>query len=160
MYLEYRTPAIFHAKRDVLDKLDRVQRKFLKDIGVDEITALMEFNLAPLAARRDMAMLGVIHRTVLGKGPRQFRELFKQDKAGRLVDPRSSIGGELVKRSALGLAAIYNLLPEGCKKTKQVNDFQRGLQELMKERATEGCEDWAGTFSGRTSLLRHPLKAK
>ena len=88
-----------------------MQHKFLKDTGVDDITALMEFNLAPLAARRDMAMLGVLHRTVLGRGPRHFKELFKLDTAGRLVDPRSTIGGEMVKRSALGLVAIYNLLP-------------------------------------------------
>ena len=73
-YLEYRTPAIYHAKREALQKLDRVQSKLLSDIGVDEVTALIEFNLAPLSARRDMAMLGVIHRTVLGKGPPHFKQ--------------------------------------------------------------------------------------
>ena len=76
-YLEYRTPAIYHAKREALQKLDRVQSKLLSDIGVDEVTALIEFNLAPLSARRDMAMLGVIHRTTLGRGPVQFRAFFK-----------------------------------------------------------------------------------
>ena len=158
-YLEYRTPAIYHAKRDVLDKLDRVQHKFLKDIGVDDITALMEFNLAPLAARRDMAMLGVLHRAVLGKGPRHFEELFQLDTAGRLVDPRSTIGGEMVKRSALGLVAIYNMILGRCKKTCQAKDFQQGLQTLVKERAKDGCDDWAGVCSPRIFLQRHPLQA-
>ena len=38
--------------------------------------ALFVFHLAPLSVRRDIAILGVIHRMVLGRGP-QFRELFK-----------------------------------------------------------------------------------
>ena len=68
-YLEYRTPAIYHATRAILCRLDAVQTRFLKDIGVDEGTASTVFHLAPLCARRDMALLGFIHRTVLGKGP-------------------------------------------------------------------------------------------
>ena len=73
-FLEYRTPAVYHATKKVLNRLDAIQTRFLKDVGVDEITALSEFNLAPLAMRRDVAMLGLIHRTVLGKGPVQFKE--------------------------------------------------------------------------------------
>ena len=34
--------------------------------------ALEHFSLAPLAARREIAMLGVIHRAVLKKGPLQL----------------------------------------------------------------------------------------
>ena len=68
-YLEYRTPAIYHATRVVLGRLDAVQSRFLHDVGVNEVDALVHFRLAPLSARRDMAMLGLIHRTVLGKGP-------------------------------------------------------------------------------------------
>ena len=33
----------------------------------------MKYSLAPLLARRDIAMLGLIHRTVLGFGPKQFK---------------------------------------------------------------------------------------
>eukprot|EP00969_Alexandrium_andersonii_P029728 1298020-Alexandrium_andersonii.AAC.1 len=31
--------------------------------------ALFRFRLAPLATRRDIALLGLVHRTVLGQGP-------------------------------------------------------------------------------------------
>ena len=68
-FIEYRTAAIYHARRDVLVRLDRVQEKFLEDVGISSQDALLHFNLAPLASRRDMAMLGMIHRTVLRKGP-------------------------------------------------------------------------------------------
>ena len=46
-YLEYRTPAIYHATQTILCRLDAVQTRFLKDIGVDELTALNNFHLAP-----------------------------------------------------------------------------------------------------------------
>ena len=157
-YLEYRTPAIYHAKRDVLQKLDMIQSKFLNHCGVDETAALIVFNLAPLAARRDIAMLGLIHRTALGKGPQHFKELFERGSNGRLVDPRQSIGGELVKRSALGLIAIYNFLPDRCTQLRSVKLFQAELQTILKELAAEGCSDWADAFSPRVPLDRHMLK--
>ena len=75
-FLEYRTPAIYHAKREILWKLDRVQSRFLEDAGLNEADALMKFSLAPLSGRRDMAMLGLIHRTVLGRGPRTLETTF------------------------------------------------------------------------------------
>ena len=95
-FIEYRTPAVYHATRDILDRLDRIQTKFLQDAGVNDVTALMEFNLAPLAASRDMAMLGLIHRTVLGEGSEHFREHFQVLGGRRLRDPRSTSGGQLI----------------------------------------------------------------
>ena len=50
-FLEYRTPAIYHATKVMLDRLDAVQSRFLSDAGVDEVCALMEFRLAPLCVR-------------------------------------------------------------------------------------------------------------
>jgi uncharacterized protein YjiS (DUF1127 family) len=157
-FIEYRTPAIYHAKRDSLAALDRLQNRFLKDAGVDEDAALTHFNLAPLSSRRDMAMLGMIHRTMLGKGPAQFLQLFKKAADRKFEDPRSRLGGELVKRSAFGLVAIYNLLPHSCRQANTVKDFQQSIQQLIKERAEEGCQDWANTLSPRIPLDRHPLK--
>jgi hypothetical protein len=112
-FLEYRTPAIYHATRAVLSRLDGVQSNFLHDIGVDETVALINFHLAPLSARRDMALLGVIHRTMLGKGPAQFLDFFQRDPSqhGKVLDHRRLSKSPLIKRSALGLVAIYNMLP-------------------------------------------------
>ena len=36
------------------------------------------YDLAHLAARRDMGMLGIIHRSVLGPGPEHVHEFFVQ----------------------------------------------------------------------------------
>jgi hypothetical protein len=157
-YLEYRTPAVYHATRDILARLDRVQTRFLKNAGLDEKDALMYFNLAPLAARRDIAMMGLIHRTVSKKGPMHFREYFRKLPSGKLMDPRETGGCELVKRSALGLCAIYNMLPESCTREKTVKGFQRSLQEIIKRRLADNCNDWVNTFSPRVPLWKHPLK--
>ena len=91
-YLEYRTPAVYHATRSVLDKLDEVQRRFLRNVGVDEETARLEFNLAPLEMRRDIAMLGVIQRAAIKEGPPQLQQLFQKSQGGfRVIDPFENV---------------------------------------------------------------------
>ena len=102
-YMEYRTPAIYHATRVVISRLDAVQSRFLRDVGVDDVTALIKLHLAPLSTRRDIAMLGLIHRTICGKGPSQFKEFFLHDRQhAKLVDPRFTLRSPLIKRSATG----------------------------------------------------------
>ena len=167
-FLEYRTPSVYHAWRDVLGRLDNVQQRFLRDVGISDLAALMEFNLAPLSTRRDIAMLGLIHRTVLGKGPSHFRRHFwlagPTETAGRrnhcrhLMDPRMEIRGNLIGRSALGLAAVYNMLPEVIVMSEDVPSFQARLQRLVKGRANDGCDDWQSTLSPRLPLTSHPLQ--
>ena len=172
-YVEYRTAAVYHATNTVLRPLNAVQTRFLKALGCTELEALMEFNLAPLSARRDIAMLGVIHRTTLGKGPAHFREFFKpaertqrtyftrrtaRNHTKPLEDPRTGRFPELLRRSALGLIAVYNMLPPELVLAKTVKEFQSNLQELLKTRAKEGCDDWAETLSPRVPLWCHPLR--
>ena len=165
-FLEYRTPAVYHARRNALSRLDNVQQRFLRDVGIDDLTALMQFNLAPLSTRRDIAMMGLIHRTALGRGAPHFRKHFRlagpdfvgQRNHGRhLVDPRLEVRGNMVARSALGLVAIYNMLPNQVAMVTDISLFQAGLQRIVKERASEGCLDWAATFSPRLPLASHPL---
>ena len=77
-YLEYRTPAIYHGAATLLEGVNAIQKRFLREIGMTPEEALMKFHSAPLTARRDMAMLGIIHRSVLGLGPDHFNEHFIQ----------------------------------------------------------------------------------
>ena len=65
---------------------------------------------------------------------------------------------ELLRRSALGLVKVYNLLPESAVATDCVKEFQHNLQELVKTRAKEQLDDWKETLSPRTPWWRHPLK--
>ena len=156
-FLEYRTPAIYHATRAVLQRLDAVQSKFLRDAGVDELTAIAEFHLAPLAVRRDIAMLGLIHRTMLGKGPSQFAKHFKRLGQRRIHDPRDECKSPLIKRSAYGLIAVYNMLPENILASRSVKLFQRRCQEMICKLAVNGYPQWQDILSPRVALTTHPL---
>ena len=147
-FLEYRTPAIHHACDTSLFELDSVQRHLLEAAGLTAIDALYVCNLAPLGARRDMALLGLIHRTVLCKGPSHFKEFFVPTGAEgkhrfQLKEFRhvhfsdymfpGSRPAEYIWKSALGLTSVYNRLPRDIvEASSSVPMFQSALQRLLK----------------------------
>ena len=177
-FVECRTPAIYHACASALQTLDSVQDSFLSVTGMSDLEALLVANLAPVCVRRDIALLGVIHRTVLGRGPAHFRKFIRRchnkgDENGKhrlqLHEFRNgdasdyflpgSRPADYIQHSMLGLVAIYNILPaevvEGC---ACVPSFQGALQDLVKVRAFQyHCPDWKWTLSPRIPLHRHPL---
>ena len=172
-FIEYRTPAVYHAVKTLLQRVDRIQERFLEDAGISMVEALFAFNLAPLQTRRDMALLGAIHRSALGKGPPHLVKHFPKapppvymTRANQrrhhlyLDDPRDGRHTELLIRSAFGLVAVYNKLPVSVVLAQSVATFQGHLQDLIKGRAEAGCADWMETFSPRRPMLTdHPLDA-
>ena len=70
---------------------DRIQENFLEEIGIDDVNALCDFNLAPLALRRDITMLSLIHRTVIGQSPSHFHRWFYIERNGN----RRSLAAEI-----------------------------------------------------------------
>ena len=121
------------------------------------MTAIARFNLAPLAVRRDIAMLGVSHRTALGKGPKVFAEHFRRQDQRFLHDPRTDFKAPIIKRSALGLVAVYNMLPTSILATKSVKLFQQQIQAMVSKYAQNGYPRWQEMLSPRVSLETHPL---
>ena len=170
-YIEYRTAAIYHACDTILAPLDAVQTRFLRELGISEEVALFHFNLAPLSCRRDIAMLGLIHRCVLEKGPEHFGTFFAPSSSlsrntrstsrrhGRqIADIRNRRFLEIERRSALGLIWVYNRIPESIISHDCVKDFQRSLQLLLKDHILAGCDDWKDTLSPRIAVYKHPLR--
>lgn len=166
-YTEYRTAAIYiyiyiyHSNVSSLEAVDQVQRSFLKDIGVSELSAFMFFNLAPLRLRRDTAMLGLIHRTVLGISPQHFQRFFFAESCSdrrtkrckrhhrQLYEYRQGQYLDMVGRSALGLTSVYNLLPREIVEVNDVKMFQRLLQDLARDCASRNVPDWQHMLSTR-----------
>ena len=169
-YIEYRTSAIYHADATTLLDIERQYGRFLKAIGISKKQALDMYKLAPLNARRDMAMLGVIHRAVLGEGPAQIQKYFQLSSENlhpngrnllrrhnrQLSSYRKGKFLETTARSILGLVDVYNMLPQKIVDAGSVKIFQGMLQGLMKE---QGCsaDDWETLFSPRHALHAHPL---
>ena len=177
-FIEYRTAAIYHACDSALASLDRIQDKLLEAAGASRAEALGAFNLAPLSARRDIALLGLIHRAVLGRGPQHFREFFKLNgEAGRASSGRHrlqlveyedghwtdfalprSCPANYIRHSVLGLVSVYNRLPASIVEvSSSVSFFQSGLQDLLRHSAGSGDPDWARLFSPRVPWHKHPL---
>ena len=62
---EFANGAILHASKSSLNRLDNLQSSFLRDLDISEYQAFMEFNFAPAALRRDIGILGFLHKRSL-----------------------------------------------------------------------------------------------
>ena len=123
--LECHNGAIFHAADSHLAVLDRLQHSFIHALGMTEATMFLEHNLAPLRLRRDIAILGLLHKCNLGQVHpllcRLFRGRYRPNftfRARRHNKPlHTHIEGVrylpgLYQRSLFNMANIYNMLPQ------------------------------------------------
>ena len=171
-FIEYRTPAIYHADSTTLAQLDKILGRLLRTVGISDEESLLHFRLAPLNTRRDMGMLGVIHRSVLGEGPQQFSKYFVRQSlsvrpGGReaarkhdrqLVSQRVGKFLDVLSHSVLGLVDVYNLLPQHVVNAPTVSNFQKRLQTLLMEMASTGEAGWKQLYCPRKTLWNNPLR--
>ena len=156
-YLESSTGALHHAALTHLQLVDHVQEVLLRELGLTAEGVLINYKLAPLSTRRDCAMLGVIHRAVLGLGPPQFCEWFplapvavrpdtrlnRRRHNKQVIDFCDGSHSTLLAKSALGLVREYNLLPQAVIESLTVKEFQGRLQGLVRKEALRGSSSWA-----------------
>ena len=130
LFVESSTPALYHAASTNLAWIDRVQSRFLREIGLSELEALRDDRLAPMKCRRDLSMLGVLHKVNLSSAPPQLQELFPRigsvdGPAGRsrlrywrrlhgrqLATPVDWASSDALRRSLVGVVRCYNKLPQ------------------------------------------------
>ena len=119
-----------------------------------------------------MAMLAIIHRSVLGLGPSQFSEYFKRASAStnpmgrecqrrhnrQLESHRRGKFLDILANSALGLVDVYNLLPSHIVEANSVKVFQTRLQDALRNAAKSGAVDWEEWYSPRRAVYAHPLR--
>ena len=73
--MEMHSGGIFHASTSILDQLDLSQQHFLDALGISSATAFIDQNFAPPSLRRNIAILGLLHKRVLGKAHPSFDKL-------------------------------------------------------------------------------------
>ena len=164
-YIESSTPGIYHAAASVLSCVDRVQGRFLREVGLCEVQALSDYKLAPLCSRRDIAMLGALHKLNLGTAPPQMFELFPPAGPPRAISQFPALrrlrqfhnkqifthskynSTEVMKNSVFGLVHCYNALPQWVVDIPSVKVFQRHLQRALLHFAHTGADDWPKLFS-------------
>ena len=160
-YAEAGTPAIYHAHPTTLAILDRVQTRFLEECGLSPEAALVDFRLAPLNARRDMAMLGLSHRVQLGIAPQPLADLFPRARSTMFsfvtalpkhdrqlqcdIGPSPS---STMRRSLFGLVRVYNSLPAQIANADTVKLFQKRLHMHLRCAAVNSHRHWESMYSG------------
>ena len=169
-FIEYATPAIHHAPDFFLAQIDRVQDTFLEEIGLAVEQALLEFHLAPLQTRRDIAMMGLLFRVATGVAPPQFDALFKRGAHApfprnlrrnmephkyQFHDPVDGTGARMLERSAFGLIYGFNMLPDSVVNVAGTSSFQRRLQNGVKLAFKRGVPEWRSLL--RTGVKRMSL---
>ena len=162
--LEIHNGATFHAVTGELSRLDALQKHFLKELNVEEDTAFLEYNFAPPVLRRDIGILGLLHKRVLGKAHPVFQELlpFHNDVFGSLREgvgehTKQLYGRELevhkqfalYDRSIFVMVYKYNKLPQEVVDTKDVSTFQKMLTNMARRCCENGDENWQLLFHSR-----------
>ena len=127
---------------------------------MSELEALRDYRLAPLKCRRDISMLGVLHKVNLGSAPPQLQELFPRlgsvDELGgksrlrywrklhdrQLATPVDWASSDVLRRSLFGLVHCYNKLPQKLVAAKTVKTLQRDLQRGLLCAAERSIKDW------------------
>ena len=167
-FVESKTCGIAHACSSHLDKIDSIQSKFLNGIDISDHEAFLHYNLAPLSCRRDLAMLAVIHKVVLGKGVPHLNDFVKMDTD---VAPRGCrqyrrvcehVGNlpDYLRRSLIGYLWIYNRLEVHVVAHNCVHAFQSAAQSCLRAALIEGMPNWQQLFSPRHSYAHHPILAR
>ena len=161
-FLEGTTAAIYHAAPSVLKPLDDLFTHFLSHLGISKEQALLKHNLAPLCMRRDLAMLGLLHKVSLGVAPEPVSKLFVRSpkdlyshgfRCSRprhkhvLHDPIAFDHPAFMKRSIFGLVKVYNSLRPDIVNDSSVSSLQRKLQAAAKQAATAGGANWPTMFN-------------
>ena len=167
-YLEAATPAIAHAAPSLLDRIDRVQRHFLHEIGLSKVDALEFFGLAPLDTRRDIAMLGLLHKVASGAAHPQLVNILPRAPVVTRTLWTSTFGArhnrqlhehfqfrstDAIRRSAFGYVFVFNALPQVVVDLR-VKLFQRCLQlNVLRQAKRDPSCQWP-------SFLRVGLRSR
>ena len=164
------TAAVYHAAPVHLNLFDSLQARLLSHMGLSESTAFLDFNLAPLVVRRDIAMLGVIHKCVLGITHKSLCDLFPLAPTGhrfptsfastlhnkQLLDRCDGSQTEVLQRSIFGLVRVYNLLPQVIIDLSCVKSFQGALTEMVRIRCRDAAVGWQFTFHRSAKEMQRP----
>ena len=165
--LEINVGGFYHALGSILQPLDRLQKKILIELGLEEEEGFLLHNLAPLAMRRDIAMLGLLYRIVHGFAHADLQQIFPwaagahgyQTRTAirrheyQLAEERIGTHWALYTRSLFGLTRIWNRLPEKLVTLGTVTDFQKALTEIARKSCRNNVPDWSTAFSPRRVII-------
>jgi len=159
--METHNGGLFHAASYLLAKFDSLQHHFLNEIGVTESNAFIEHNFAPPTLRRNIGVLGLIHKRVLGNAHPVYQSLLpfftdvfgyprqghNKQLYGHILEAQFQL--QLFKRSIFGMVDVYNALSQEMVDLKSVKIFQSELTKFARARCVADDANWISSFAGR-----------
>ena len=156
--IEANNGGYFHASTTLLAKLDHAQNRFLNELGLTREQAFLQYNFAPPSLRRNIGVLGLLHKRVLGKCHPSFESLLPW-YSQRFSEPRGrghnkqlyghwveiSTHRALYQRSIFAMVDIYNNLPQSSIDASNVSIFQGSLTQIARSRCEQGVGAWASS---------------
>ncbi len=160
--IEFRNGAIFHASTSHLERLDNMQANFLHELDITEPQAFLDHNFAPLTLRRDIGMLGFLHKRVIGLAhpsiealsPR-YNDIFSIPRRGhnkQLYNNFREIHFQhgLYSRSIFSQVDVYNNLPQHAIDCTSVAAFQGFLTHIARTKCQANDAKWCYAFNTRS----------
>ena len=143
--MEANNGGIFHSATSWLDKVDDAQRRFLREIDMTESQAFLRHNFASPTLRRNIGILGMLHKRTLGLCHPVMEELlptWQQRFGHQRADKHSKqIYGSLLEiqwqrglydRSIFAMCGTYNDLPQYVVDAPTVSLFQKHLTQIAR----------------------------
>ena len=121
----------------------------------------MEHNLAPLQLRRDIAVLGLLHKIQLGDAHPEFDNIFPKLIEAHVGDTRWNArrhgkqfweqdgNTDYFNRSVFAALRVYNVLPEYVVNLGGVQEFQSMLTKDARFRCRLGDSSWSRMYNTR-----------
>ena len=160
--VECNAGAFFHVVSSLLLKIAQVQDNFLHKLNLSNSEAFLKFNFAPTILRRNIGILGFLHKRVLGLSHPSIEKLLpwysqRFDESRGLGHNKQLYGHSveishqrsLFNRSIFAMVDIYNNLPQEIVDASNVKLFQSLLTKIAKERCLRGDPDWTMSFHRR-----------
>ena len=160
--IEYKNGAVLHASLTTIQKLDQVQKHFVKELRITEEMAFLDYNFAPLCLRRTIGILGFLHKRVLGLCHPAVIHLLPfsgmpsacHSKQIETHLEKVICRHSLYFKSMFGLIGVYNRLPAAVVEMNSVKAFQRTLTIAARRRCMDWDPDWMQAFSSCLELWK------
>ena len=160
--MEAHMGGIFHAATYQLARIDRAQDRFLRELGLSSEQALLDHNFPSPQIRRNIGILGLLHKRVLGLCHPSYDTLLpwysSRFNVPRGLGHNKQLYGHnveishcqgLYNRSIFAMTDVYNDLPQHVVDAPSVKIFQHYLIHIVRTRCQQGDSDWPSAFCGR-----------
>ena len=163
-HLEFSSGAIILATATERQRIDAMQRGFLREIGLSDSEAFVKYNFPPPSLRRAVAILGFVHKRVLGICHPALRQAFPfspypnaryHDKQLQTNIEKMIAHRPLYMRSVWHYILIYNRLPQGIIDSKTVSTFQGKLTQIAKFRCQCDEPTWRDAYQSTQDVFKH-----